>query len=258
MRSIQQLFDLSGKTAIVTGGGRGLGEQIAVGLAEAGADVVVCSRKKENCDEVAGKIKAIGRQSLSFGCDVTNPEDADRVVKETLNAFGKIDILINNSGISWGAPTEEYPLDKFNQVLNVNVTGLFIMSRAVGVEMQKRNYGRILNVASVAGLVGSDPRAMNAIAYNASKGAVISFTKDLAVKWAKKGITVNALAPGFFPTKMSQGLLKMYGDVILEGTPMGRFGAEDELKGAAVFFASDASSYITGQVLPVDGGVTAS
>jgi gluconate 5-dehydrogenase len=254
---IQQLFNLSGKVAIVTGGGRGLGEQIAVGLAEAGADVVVCSRKIAACDEVAEKIQSLGRKSLSFACDVTVPEDVQRVVDETMNAFGKIDILVNNSGISWGAPVEEYPLEKFNQVLNVNVSGLFLMSQAVGREMLKRQYGKIVNIASVAGLVGSDPRFMNAIGYNASKGAVISFTRDLSIKWAREGITVNALAPGFFPSKMSSGLLEKFGDRILERTPMGRYGGEDDLKGAALFLASDASAYVTGQVIPVDGGVTA-
>lgn len=254
---VQDLFNLSGKTALVTGGGRGLGEQIAIGLAEAGADVVVCSRKKEACDEVAEKIHELGRKSISIACDVTKPEDIERVVEETKSAFGKIDILINNSGISWGAPVEEYPLEKFNQVLNVNVTGLFLMSQAVGREMVARQYGRIVNIASVAGLVGSDPRYMNAIGYNASKGAVISFTRDLAIKWARKGITVNALAPGFFSSKMSAPLLQKFGDQILERTPIRRFGGENDLKGAALFFASDASAYVTGQVLAVDGGVTA-
>jgi NAD(P)-dependent dehydrogenase (short-subunit alcohol dehydrogenase family) len=254
---IKDLFNLSEKVAIVTGGGRGLGEQIAIGLAEAGANVVVCSRKKEACDEVAEKIQGLGRQSLSLACDVTNPEDVARVVEETKNTFGKIDILINNSGISWGAPVEEYPLEKFNQILQVNVTGMFLMSQAVGREMVERQYGRIVNIASVAGLVGSDPRYMNAIGYNASKGAVISFTRDLAVKWARQGVTVNAIAPGFFPSKMSSGLLQKFGDQILERTPMRRYGGENDLKGAALYFASDASAYVTGQVLAVDGGVTA-
>ncbi|MFC4768996.1 SDR family oxidoreductase [Effusibacillus consociatus] len=254
---IQDLFNLKGKAAIVTGGGRGLGEQIAIGLAEAGANVVVCSRKKEACDEVAERIQESGRKSLSLACDVTIPEDVARVVEQTKDQFGKIDILINNSGISWGAPVEEYPLEKFNQILNVNVTGLFLMSQAVGREMVAQKYGKIVNIASVAGLVGSDPRYMNAIGYNASKGAVISFTRDLAIKWARHGITVNALAPGFFPSKMSSGLLQKFGDHILERTPMGRYGGENDLKGAALFFASDASAYVTGQVLAVDGGVTA-
>ena len=254
---VHDLFHLDGKVAIVTGGGRGLGEQVAMGLAEAGAAVVVCSRKKEACDEVAEKIKGVGRQSLSLACDVTNPEDVHRVVEETKNAFGKIDILVNNAGISWGAPVEEYPLEKFNQILQVNVTGLFLMSQAVGREMVARQYGRIVNIASVAGLVGSDPRYMNAIGYNASKGAVISFTRDLAIKWARQGVTVNAIAPGFFPSKMTSGLLQKFGDQLLERTPMRRYGGEHDLKGAALYFASDASAYVTGQVLAVDGGVTA-
>jgi NAD(P)-dependent dehydrogenase (short-subunit alcohol dehydrogenase family) len=254
---IQDQFNLEGKVAIVTGGGRGLGEQIARGLAEAGADVVVCSRKKEACDEVAEHIKGLGRESLSLACNVTNPDDVTRVVQETKDTFGKIDILINNSGITWGAPVEEYPLEKFNQVLNVNVSGLFLMSQIVGREMLTQRYGRIVNIASVAGLVGTDPLYMNTIGYNASKGAVISLTRDLAIKWARTGITVNALAPGFFTSKMTSALLPKFGDRILESIPMGRYGGETDLRGAALFLASDASAYITGQVIPVDGGQTA-
>jgi NAD(P)-dependent dehydrogenase (short-subunit alcohol dehydrogenase family) len=254
---IQDQFNLEGKVAIVTGGGRGLGEQIAIGLAEAGADVVVCSRKKEACDEVAEHIKSLGRESLSLACNVTNPDDVTRVVQETKDKFGKIDILINNSGITWGAPVEEYPLEKFNQVLNVNVSGLFLMSQIVGREMLTQRYGRIVNIASIAGLVGTDPLYMNTIGYNASKGAVISLTRDLAIKWARTGITVNALAPGFFTSKMTSALLPKFGDHILESIPMGRYGGETDLRGAALFLASDASAYITGQVLPIDGGQTA-
>jgi NAD(P)-dependent dehydrogenase (short-subunit alcohol dehydrogenase family) len=253
----KDLFNLEGKVAIVTGGGRGLGEQIARGLAESGANVVVCSRKIEACEEAAHKLAEYGAQTLALACDITNQDDVNRVVEETKKKFGHIDILINNSGISWGAPVEEYPIDRFNQVLQVNVTGLFMMTQAVGQEMKKRNYGRIINIASVAGLFGQDPRVLNAVGYSASKGAVISLTKDLAVKWAPHGITVNALAPGFFPSRMASAVIDRAKDVILQGVPMGRVGGEDDLKGAALFFASDASKYVTGQVLAVDGGVTA-
>ncbi|MCP8969012.1 SDR family oxidoreductase [Ectobacillus ponti] len=253
----RELFNLEGKVAIVTGGGRGLGEQMAIGLAESGAHVVVCSRKLEACEEVAHTLESLGVGTLALACDITKQEDVARVVEETKRKFGHIDILINNSGISWGAPVEEYPIDRFNQVLQVNVAGLFMMTQAAGKEMLARRYGRIVNIASVAGLVGQDPRVLNAVGYSASKGAVLSLTKDLAVKWAPYGITVNALAPGFFPSRMADAIIGRAGGSITSGVPMGRLGGADDLKGAALFFASDASKYVTGQILAVDGGATA-
>ncbi|WP_066174763.1 SDR family oxidoreductase [Bacillus marinisedimentorum] len=254
---VMDLFSLKGKTAIVTGGGRGLGAQIAEGFAEAGADVVVCSRKLEACEETAERLKENGGKTLALKCDVTNPDDVKNVVDETLSAFGKIDILVNNSGASWGAPVEEMPLEAWNKVMNVNATGTFLMSQAAGKVMIQQKSGKIINIASVAGLGGADSRFLNAIGYNASKGAVVTFTKDLAVKWGPHGINVNAIAPGFFPTKMSKDVLKFGGDRILEATPLGRFGSDAELKGAAVFLASDASSYVQGDILSVDGGMHA-
>ncbi|UOR13449.1 SDR family oxidoreductase [Halobacillus amylolyticus] len=256
---VKELFDLTGKTAIVTGGGRGLGEQIAEGLAEAGANVVLCSRKKQACVEVADRLKKdLGVRTLALACDVTNPEDIQHIVDRTVEEFGSIDILVNNSGASWGAPTLEMPLEAFQKVMNVNVTGTFLMSQKVGEVMVKQESGKIINIASVAGLGGTDPEFMDTVGYNASKGAVITFTKDLAVKWGPKNIQVNALAPGFFPTKMSKGLLEQGGDLILDRTPSGRFGTEEDLKGAALFLASRASNYVTGDVLVVDGGMHAS
>lgn len=253
------LFNLQGKTAIVTGGGRGLGKQIAEGLAEAGANIVLCSRKKEACEEVAQRLeKELQVQTLALSCNVTNPEDVQRVVDETVAAFGTIDILVNNSGATWGAPALDMPLEAFQKVMNVNVTGTFLMSQKVGEVMVKQEFGKIINIASVAGLGGSDSRFMDTVGYNASKGAVITFTKDLAVKWGAKNIQVNALAPGFFPTKMSRGVLEQGGDFILDRTPLGRFGSEEDLKGAALFLASNASNYVTGDVLVVDGGMHAS
>ncbi|MCM2534289.1 SDR family oxidoreductase [Neobacillus pocheonensis] len=249
-------FNLNGKVAIVTGAGRGLGEQIALGLAESKANIVICSRKLEACKEVAQRLEKYGVQTLALPCDIANQEDVVRVVEETKNKFGRIDILINNSGITWGAPVEEYPIDKFNHVMHVNVTGMFMMTQAVGQVMLERNYGRIINIASIAGIVGQDPEILNAIGYSASKGAVISLTRDLAVKWARYGITVNSIAPGFFSSKMTKAILEKAQDNILSRVPMGRFGGEDDLKGAAIFLASDASKYITGQVLAVDGGLT--
>jgi NAD(P)-dependent dehydrogenase (short-subunit alcohol dehydrogenase family) len=252
-----ELFDLTGKTAIITGGGRGLGEQIATGFAEAGANVVLCSRKKEACDEVASRIEKKGVRALSFKCDITNPADVQEVVNETYREFGSIDILVNNSGASWGAPAIDMPLEAWHKVMNVNVTGTFIMSQAVGKVMIEQGYGKIINIASTAGLGGSDPKVLDAVGYNASKGAVITLTKDLAVKWGQYNINVNAIAPGFFPTKMTKGVLEKGKNPILESTPLKRLGSEDDLKGAAIFLATKASDYVTGNILVVDGGTHA-
>ncbi|WP_223587788.1 SDR family oxidoreductase [Neobacillus bataviensis] len=254
---VQKLFDLTGKVAIVTGGGRGLGQQIAEGFAEAGANVVVCSRKLEACEEVAEGLRKLGVESFALKCDVSNPEDVKNVVEQTVERFGRIDILVNNSGASWGAPVEEMPLEAWQKVMNVNVTGTFLMSQAVGKVMIEQKAGKIINIASVAGLQGSNPKYMNAIGYNSSKGAVITFTKDLAVKWGPHGIYVNAIAPGFFPTKMSKGLLDQGGEAILEGTPLRKFGTDTDLKGVALFLAAPASDFVTGDIVVVDGGAHA-
>ncbi|MGG1677131.1 SDR family oxidoreductase [Neobacillus sp. NRS-1170] len=254
---VQKLFDLTGKVAIVTGGGRGLGQQIAEGFAEAGANVVVCSRKLEACEEVAEGLRKLGVESFALKCDVSNPEDVKNVVERTVERFGRIDILVNNSGASWGAPVEEMPLEAWQKVMNVNVTGTFLMSQAAGKVMIEQKAGKIINIASVAGLQGSNPKYMNAIGYNSSKGAVITFTKDLAVKWGPHGIYVNAIAPGFFPTKMSKGLLDEGGEAILEGTPLRKFGSETDLKGVALFLAAPASNFVTGDIVVVDGGAHA-
>lgn len=255
--NVMDLFKLDGKTAIVTGGGRGLGAQIAEGFAEAGANVVLCSRKVEACEEMAEKLKEHGVRTLALECDVTKPEDVERIVKKTLEEFGTIDILVNNSGATWGAPVLEMPLDAWRKVLDVNITGTFLMSQAAGEAMVKQESGKIINIASVAGLGGIDPRLMDTIGYNTSKGAVITFTKDLAAKWGQHNINVNALAPGFFPTKMSKGLIEKGGNELLNMTPLNRFGTEEDLKGAALFLASKASDYVTGDVIIVDGGMHA-
>ncbi len=251
---VTELFSLKGKTAIVTGGGRGLGEQIAIAFAEAGANVVVCSRKVENCIEVSEKLKQLGVESLALKCDVTNPEDVKQVVETTLEKFGSIDILVNNSGATWGAPVEEMPLEAFQKVINVNLVGTFLMSQTVGKIMIEQKAGKIINIASAAGLRGSNPEVMNTIGYNTSKAGVINFTRDLAAKWGKHNIHVNAIAPGFFPTKMSKVLLEKYGDKILDGTPLGRYGTDKDIKGVALFLAAPASDFVTGEVIVVDGG----
>ncbi|KMY45676.1 gluconate 5-dehydrogenase [Bacillus sp. FJAT-27916] len=255
--SILEMFNLNGKTAIITGGGRGLGEQIAKGYAEAGANIVLCSRKVEACEETAGELETLGVKTLAIQCDVSNPDDIQRVVDETISRFGRIDILVNNSGASWGAPSFEMPLDAWNKVINVNLTGTFLMSQAVGKVMAEQGGGKIVNIASVAGLGGTHPDMMDTVGYNASKGAIITLTKDLAVKWGRHQINVNAIAPGFFPTKMSKVLIERGKDTLEYMTPLGRLGGEEDLKGVALFLASEAARYVTGQIIVVDGGKSA-
>ncbi|MGP4107871.1 SDR family oxidoreductase [Virgibacillus sp. L01] len=255
--NVLELFKLEGKTAIVTGGGRGLGAQIAQGLAEAGANVVVCSRKLEACLEMSAELKKLGVDSLAFSCDVTNQDDVKKVVDETKAHFGSIDILVNNSGATWGAPVVDMPIEAWQKVMNVNVTGTFLMSQEVGKVMIEKEGGKIINIASIAGFGGTDPRYMDTIGYNTSKGAIMTFTKDLATKWGQHNINVNAIAPGFFPTKMSKGLIHSGKDKILEGTPLNRLGSDADLKGAALFLASKASDYVSGDILSVDGGAHA-
>lgn len=254
--TVLDLFKLDGKTAIVTGGGRGLGAQIARGFAEAGANVVLCSRKADACIEMSEALTALGVKSIGLACDVTNPEDVQNVVKETINEFGKIDILVNNSGASWGEKVVDMPIEAWEKVMDVNVKGTFLMSQEVGKVMIEQGGGKIINIASVAGLGGTDPRFMDTIGYNTSKGAVITFTKDLAAKWGQHNIHVNAIAPGFFPTKMSHVLIERGKDYLLNATPLNRFGSEEDLKGAAIFLASKASDYVTGDILLVDGGMS--
>jgi gluconate 5-dehydrogenase len=253
----RELFDLAGKTAIVTGGGSGIGRDMAQALAEGGANVVLCARKLERCEEAAEQLAALGVRALALRCDVRSPDDVQAVVRTTLEELGSLDVLVNNAGTSWGAPAEDTPLEGWQKVLDVNLTGVFLCSQAAGRVMIERGGGSIVNIASVAGLRGSPPGAMDAIAYNASKGGVISFTRDLAHKWARYGIRVNAIAPGWFPSDMSNFLLERHRDRFLEGIPLHRFGGPDDLKGAIGFLASPASAYVTGHTLVVDGGQSA-
>lgn len=255
--TVLDLFSLQGKTAIVTGGGRGLGAQIAQGFAEAGANVVLCSRKVEACEEMATQLAQLGVQTLALACDVTKPEEIAHVVSKTLETFGKIDILVNNSGASWGAPAVDMPYEAWQKVFDVNVNGTFLMTQAVGKVMLAQKAGKIINIASIAGLGGTLPDFMDTIGYNASKGAVITLTKDLAVKWGPSGVNINAIAPGFFPTKMSNVLIERGQDYLMGATPLKRLGAENDLKGVALFLATAASDYVTGEVIVVDGGMSA-
>ena len=231
---------------------------MAEALSEAGANVVICSRRMEQLEDARREMEKAGGRVLALACDVTEPEDVERVVSAAFEEFGGVDVLVNNSGATWGAPAVEMPLEKFDHVLRVNVRGTFLMSQAVGRRMIERGSGGVIvNVSSVAGLVGGNPEYMQTVGYSSSKGAVISMTRDLATAWARHGIRVNAVAPGWFPTKMSRGLMEMFGERMLADIPMGRFGEPDDIKGVVVFLASPASSYMTGQTVVVDGGATA-
>ena len=253
----RHLFDLSGRVALITGGSIGLGRQVAQAFAEMGANLVLCARKRERCEQAAHELRQLNVRTLALGCDVTNSDEINAAVKAAINEFGQIDILVNNAGISWGAPFEEMSLADWRKVVETNLTGTFLFSQAIGKVMISQRRGKIINMASVAGFGGSPPELLNASAYHASKGAVITLTKDLACKWAQHNIQVNAIAPGWFPTHMSDRVIAHRKDMLLQTIPQRRFGGDDDLKGAAVFLASDASSYVTGHVLVVDGGQSA-
>ena len=252
-----ELFDLSGKVAIVTGGATGIGRQMADGLAEMGADLVLCARHADRCERAAEELRALGVRALGLRCDVRDPDEVQAVVDRTRSELGRIDILVNNAGTSWGAPAEDHPLDGWQKVIDVNLTGVFLWSQAAGRVMIEQGGGKIVNIASVAAFGGAPPELMNAVAYNASKGGVVSFTRDLATKWAQHGVNVNAIAPGWFPSDMNKVLLDAQPDAYLKHIPLRRFGGPDDLKGAVVFLASAASDYVTGQTLIVDGGQSA-
>jgi gluconate 5-dehydrogenase len=255
--TVHDLFDLTGKVSLISGGGDGIGRAMAVALAEAGSTVVIFSRRIEKCEEVAHEIENQGGKALAMACDILKELDLEHVIAETLKAFGKIDVLINNSGRSWGAPPEDISFDNWKKVIDLNLNATFYCTQFVGREMIKRQKGKIINITSYAGSRGTDPVYLDAIPYNASKGALNTFTKDLAIKWARYHITVNAIAPGWFPTKMTQWTFDNNGDAILARIPLKRYGKLEELKGVAVFMASSASDYMTGQIVAVDGGLTA-
>lgn len=254
--SALDLFDLTGKTAIVTGGGSGIGRQMAQALAEAGASLVLCARGVERCEQAAGELAQLGVKTLALACDVRDPAQVQAVVDRTREELGGIDVLVNNAGTVWGAWPEDTPLDGWQKVVDVNLTGVFLFSQAAGRTMIDAGGGKIVNIASVAGLGGAPPEIMNAIAYNTTKGGVIAFTRDLACKWARHGINVNAIAPGWFPSEMSNFVLDANPQVV-EHIPLRRVGGPDDLKGAVLFLASAASDYVTGHTLVVDGGESA-
>ena len=255
--NIHKLMDLSGQTALVTGGSRGLGLQIAEALGEAGAKIMLSSRKASDLEEAAADLQAKGIDARWIAADASDPAQVQKVVDETMQRMGQIDILVNNAGATWGAATEDYPLEAWDKVMNLNIRSIFLFSQAVGrASMLPRKRGRIINIASIAGLSGSSD--VKFIAYGTSKGAVVNFTRTLAGEWGPMGITVNALAPGFFPSKMTKGTLEHFGvDKMSARVPLRRIGDDDDLKGAALLFASAAGKHITGQILAVDGGVSA-
>jgi gluconate 5-dehydrogenase len=256
-RTIQQLFDLRGKTVLVTGGSRGLGLQLARALGEAGATLMLSSRKAQDLEQAAAELKAEGIDARWIAADCAQDAEIKRLADETLAQFGHLDILVNNAGASWGAPAEDHPIEAWDKVMNLNVRGYFLLSQRIAKNsMIARRSGRIINVASIAGLNGNTP-AMNTIAYNTSKGAVINFTRTLGAEWGKYNITVNAICPGFFPSKMTAGLMATIGeDRLAASAPLQRLGDEEDLKGLCVLFASDAGKHITGQWLAVDGGAS--
>ena len=255
--ALKELFDLSGQTALITGGSRGLGLQIAEALGEYGATVVLTARKQHELDEAQAHLRTLGITAHVYAGDLGAPETIDPTVERIVQEVGPVDILVNNAGATWGAPTAEHPLDAWMKVMNVNVNGLFVITQSVlRRSMLPRGKGRVLNIASVAGLQGNDPRMAATLAYNTSKGAVVNFTRALAAEMADKGITVNAICPGYFPTKMTKGTLAYGEQAILEHTPMRRLGTDADLGGLALLLCSGASAYITGQNIAVDGGIT--
>ncbi|HEU0119055.1 MAG TPA: SDR family oxidoreductase [Bryobacteraceae bacterium] len=258
MQTVTQLFRLDGRTALITGGSRGLGEEIAHGMAESGASVYIVARREKWLTPAIESLRAAGARCEGSTCDVADQEQVRQTVRRAAETFGPIDILVNNAGATWGAPAEEMPLDKWESVIATNLTGAFLFSQECAQGMIKRRSGRIINIASIAGLRGSLPRGIHCSGYVAAKGGLIALTRELACKWAQHNIRVNAIAPGFFPTRMTEGILPAMMDDIKQNVPMARPGRDGEIKGVAVFLASDASGYITGQTLSVDGGSTAS
>jgi len=252
---VKDLFDLSGRVAIVTGGSRGLGLEMAEGFAEAGAALMLCARREEWLGPAVEELRGRGFRVEGALCDVSNPEQVQAVVDQTMAAYGQVDILLNNAGVSWGARPEEMPFDKWQKVIDVNLTGAFLFARAAGREMLKRRYGRIINVSSVSGLQSSAD-GPHYVGYAASKAGLFGLTRELAATWGRQGIRVNAIAPGFFRSRLADAVIEFAEPAIKARSPIPRVGAAGELKGVAVFLAADASNYITGQTIVVDGGRT--
>jgi NAD(P)-dependent dehydrogenase (short-subunit alcohol dehydrogenase family) len=255
MPSIPELFSLAGRVAIVTGGSRGLGEEMSEGLAEAGAALMICARREQWLSPTLERFAGLGYQVEGLVADVSDAADVQAVVDKTMASYGRLDILVNNAGVTWGARPEEMPLDKWQKVIDVNLTGAFLFAQAAGREMLKREYGRIINVSSIAGLHAA-VHGPHYAAYAASKAGLMGLTRELAASWGRHNIRVNAIAPGFFHSRLADPVIPLVEPAIKASSPIPRIGAEGELKGVCVFLASDASNYITGQTIVVDGGRT--
>jgi len=254
-KNVKDLFDLSGKTAIVTGGSRGIGKEMAEGLAEAGANVMLCARRAEWLDETVAEFAKRGFSVAGKTCDVSKSGEVQALIDETVSRFGSIDVLVNNAGVSWGAMPEEMTLEQWQKVIDVNLTGCFLMAQAAGRQMLEQGFGSIINISSISGITSSANGPFYA-GYVASKAGLIGLTRELAASWGRRGIRVNAIAPGFFHSRLADSVIDIYERSIQESNVIPRVGNEGELKGIAVFLASDASSYITGQTIAVDGGMT--
>jgi NAD(P)-dependent dehydrogenase (short-subunit alcohol dehydrogenase family) len=255
--SVKKLFDLTNRVALVTGGSRGLGLQMAEALGEMGAKVAITARKKDELDEAVSHLKKMGVEAKAYVCDIGRREQIGPLADAALKDLGKVDILVNNAGATWGAPAEDHPIEAWDKLVNVNLTGAFLLAQQIAKRsMIPNKWGRIINTASVAGITASDPRVVRTVAYNATKHGLVGLTRQLAAEWGTHGITVNAICPGFFPSKMTKATLGKDMQLILETTPTGRVGNDEDLKGLIVLLASEASRHITGQAIAVDGGAT--
>jgi NAD(P)-dependent dehydrogenase (short-subunit alcohol dehydrogenase family) len=255
--NVKQLFDLTGRVALVTGGSRGLGLQMAEALGELGARVAITARKANELDEACAHLARAGIDARPFVADLGKTTTPEQLVDAVLGHFGRIDILVNNAGATWGAPAADHSLEAWLKVINLNLTGVFLTTQQVAKRaMIPARYGKIINISSVAAIRGTLPGDMQTVAYNTSKGGLASFGRAVAAEWGVHNITVNTIAPGFFPSKMTHGILAEIGDRVIARTPLGKLGSNDDLKGLIALFASDASRHITAQFIVADGGAS--